>query len=70
MMRETPLLSRGEVDATQTRSREATTDGADGVVWSRDSWTTPPRLRELRLLRSIFLSRSHPSCAQEGCSRT
>ena len=28
------------------KKREASFDGADGVVWSRNSWTTPPRLRD------------------------
>jgi hypothetical protein len=30
-------------------------NGADGVVWSRNSWTTPPRLHELMRLRDFFL---------------
>ncbi len=45
--------------ATQRRSSEASFDGADGVVWSRNSWATPPRLRELMWLRG-FLLIAHP----------
>ena len=44
----------------QEKLREASFDGADGVVWSRDSWTTPPRLRELMWLRS-FLGIARPN---------
>jgi hypothetical protein len=43
------------VDATSRRSSEASFEGADGVVWSRNSWTTPPRLHELMRLRDFFL---------------
>ena len=35
------------------KSSEASFDGADGVVWSRNSWTTPPRLHELMRLRDF-----------------
>ena len=45
--------------ATLRRSGEASFDGADGVVWSRNSWATPPRLRELMWLR-CFLLIAHP----------
>ncbi len=45
--------------ATLRRSSEATFNGADGVVWSRNSWTTPPRPRELMWLRD-FLLIAHP----------
>jgi hypothetical protein len=41
------------VAATSRRSSEATSNGADGVVWSRNSWTTPPRLHELMRLRDF-----------------
>ena len=40
---------------------------ADGVVWSRNSWTTPPRLLELRMLRDFFLIvAATPPPAEEG----
>jgi len=59
-----PLLSRRQQEEGWPRHkekyREASSDGADGVVWSRNFWTTPPRLRELMRLRD-FSSRSHPS---------
>jgi hypothetical protein len=38
------------VAATSRRSSEASFDGAAGVVWSRNSWATPPRLHELNEL--------------------
>ena len=46
--------------ATSRRSSEASFDGADGVVWPGNSWTTPPRLRELRWLRNFFLIAQPP----------
>ena len=48
------------MDATQEKYREASSDGADGVVWSRNSWTTPPRLRELMRLRDFFFVAQPP----------
>ena len=53
-----PSSAGGGVAAT-ARSSEASFDGADGVVWSRNSWATPPRLRELMWLR-CFLLIAHP----------
>ena len=41
------------------KSREASLVRADGVVWSRNSWATPPHLRELMWLRG-FLLIAHP----------
>src|SRR4026209_1672808 len=60
-----PLLSRGGVAATPRRSREASFNGADGVVWPRNFWTTLPRLRELRWLRYFFLI-AHPPLPCSG----
>ena len=52
--------------ATSRRSSEASFDGADGVVWSRNSWTTPPRLHELMRLRDFSLiARPTPPPAEE-----
>ena len=53
------LLRRGGRDIK--KSSEASFDGADRVVWSRDSRTTPPRLHELMRLRDFSWSCSHPS---------
>ena len=44
--------------ATSRRSREASSEGADGVV-VKQFLATPPRLRELRWLRNFFLI-AHP----------
>ena len=41
--------------ATSRRRSEATFSGADGVVWSRNSWTTPPILTGLMRLRDFLL---------------
>jgi hypothetical protein len=57
------------VDATSRRSREASFDGADGVVWLRNLWTTPPRLRELMLLRDFFLIAQPPLLIWSDLSR-
>ena len=38
-----PSSAGGGVDARQRESREATLARADGVVWSRNFLTTPPR---------------------------
>ena len=48
------------MDATFKKKREATFkwSGRGGVV--KNSWTTPPRLRELRLLRNSFLIAQPP----------
>ena len=56
------------MDATSRRSSEATFNGADGVVWSRNSWTTPPRLHELMRLRDFFDRAATPPPAEEGSS--
>ena len=49
-------------------------NGADGVVWSRNFWTTPPRLHELMRLRDLSgIARPNPDGpppAEEGSSRT
>ena len=52
-LNELPSSAGGGVDATSRRSSEATFNGADGVVWSRNYWTTPPRLHELMRLRDF-----------------
>ena len=37
-----------------------------GVVWSRNSWTTPPRLHELMRLRDFSDRAATPPPAEEG----
>ena len=54
--------------ATSRRSSEASFNGADGVVWSRNSWTTPPRLHELMRLRDFLDRADTPPPAEEGSS--
>src|SRR5262245_8417943 len=59
-----PTVSRpswtGGVDATSREHREASFDGADGVVdqnaWSSFESDQPPRLRHQRKLRSFLLA--------------
>ena len=48
-----PSSAGGGVAARLRRSSEASFDGADGVVWSRNPLTTPPRLHELTRLRDF-----------------
>ena len=55
--------------ATLRRSSEATFNGADGVVWSRNSWTTPPRLHELIEASRLFLIVQPPLLPAEEGSR-
>ena len=57
------------MDARSRESREATLARADGVVWSRNFLTTPPRLLHLRKLRDIFpCVAATPPPAEEGSS--
>ena len=68
----TPLLSRGGATATPRKCREATFDGAGGVVLVKKSVllaNTTPSARA-KVARPLFISpRSHPSAsfdAEEG----
>src|SRR5262245_26975680 len=60
----------GGVDATSRKYREASFDGADGVVdQSRENCfepEPPPRLRLQRKLRSFFLVAQPPLLARRG----
>jgi hypothetical protein len=65
-----PLLSRGGVAATSRKNREATADGADGVVLVKienSSLTNTTPSARADVASHLFLtSRSHPSSAEEG----
>ena len=53
--------------ARARKSREASLARADGVVWSRNFFTTPPRPLHQRKLRDIFLGvAATPPPAEEG----
>ena len=64
-----PLLSRGGVAAPSRKCREASLDGADGVVLIKKiySWLNePPRPRRIRCLREILLMARPPLLRQGG----
>src|SRR4030095_5570620 len=60
--RRNPLLSRRRGGCTIKKSREATLARADGVVWSRNFLTTPPR-------PSAGLSKALSSFGQQRLAR-
>src|SRR6188508_2441124 len=63
----TPLLSRRRGDCTIKKSREASLVRADGVVWSRNFSTTPPRPLHLKVASLLLLDvASTPPPAEEG----
>src|SRR5437016_14157183 len=61
LAKQTPLLSRGGVDATSIKCREASFDGADGVVVVNKisgRGPTPPRLRGNKVASLFFIDRA------------
>ena len=70
MKRRIPLLGKGGVDATSIKCREASFEGADGVVRSRnrlsDLERTTPSAPAKDASRSFINGRSHPSFAKDG----
>ena len=48
------------------KSREASLVRADGVVWSRNFLTTPPRPLHQRSFAIFFLNVAAPSCCSGG----
>jgi hypothetical protein len=65
-----PLLGKGGVDATSKKYREASFEGADGVVRSTSDnrWIerTTPSEPTKKASRNLYYWRSHPSFAKEG----
>ena len=72
LVRRTPRLGKGGVDATQEKCREASFDRADGVVRSTHPifgrFNEPPRLHPLMRLRDIILW-VHPPRLFQGLFR-
>ena len=64
-----PLLSRRRGGCTIKKSREASLVRADGVVWSRNFLTTPPRPLHQRRLRCFFLMSPPPLLGACPCNR-